>query len=376
MKTTRYSSLGTCLGLACCLSACGANDASDDSLDGAPEQAAFAMSLTDSPNTESSATPSDALDAEASPDVDPTPDAADVAGELARARAGVSQLNQALRRFMQPIVALVRNTAPTSEAGGVRVWGPVTRGPTEYRFSLRHGTKRHYGWRLDARAADSDSAFLRVAAGGITVGRAARRGVGSLGIDLDSLASVDPTVVARGLVLTGFAHGPNGTALTHRLRDFSSDPENTQPFDALFQGVHLDRGVNRARLAYHGSLPESATDAEEFVLARVRHVRGEGGRADALVTGGDVPDGQVWVASECWDAEKRSVFRVVRDCPGDGLGGERCLIVASVGEPAACAFAVSSAELPPADPLADFSDPDNDVSAPDAMPSDEPPTDG
>jgi hypothetical protein len=300
----------------------------------------------------------------------------DVAPELARSRAAVKDLNDALRHFMQPIVALVRDTPPTSTDGDVRTWGPVTRGATEFEFVLRHGSARHYGWVLRARPAGSTDDFTPVAAGGITVGYAPRRGHGTIGLDLDALGAVDPTVTARGKLFAGFDHVAGGSVIGYRLKNFTPDPASEEPIDALAERVHLAQGVNRARLAYYGNLPETATDAKELLLARVRHERGVGGRADMLVTGGDVADGHVIVVSECWDKALESGFRVVRDCPGDGIGGDRCQIVATRGDESACT-AFATAELPPADANAAMPDPESvagDVTPPDSMPDGAPPS--
>ena len=100
------------------------------------------------------------------------------------------------------------------------------------------------------------------------MGEEVRRGRGVVGVDLDVLGALDPTVSARGQVLAAFAHGPAGTVLSYGLRDFAR-ADDTTPIDAVFQGVHLSGGHNRVRLAYHGDLPETATAAEELVLARV-----------------------------------------------------------------------------------------------------------
>ncbi|HET9932034.1 MAG TPA: hypothetical protein VFQ35_15130 [Polyangiaceae bacterium] len=364
------------------VAACSSKSETDAELEGVPEQAAFALSVTDDATSEGSATADDAVDPSA--DITSSLEAvsqaveSDVAPELANARGAVRALNQALRHFMQPIVALVRDTEPTSTVGRVKVWGPVTRGPTEFRFTLRHGTLRHYGWVLEARPEGSNDAFTTVAAGGITVGFAPRRGRGTVGIDLDALASVDPTVVAGGALLARFAHGAAGSIVGYRLRDFMSEAQAT-PINALVQGVHLKGGTNRLRLAYHGNLPETATAAPELVLARVRHQRGEGGRADLLVTGGDVPNGHAWVVSECWNSTLKAGFRRVLDCPGDGIGGERCEVVATTGDASACRALFAQAELPPADaeaPMSDDASPEGDVTPPEAMPDGAPPADG
>jgi len=252
----------------------------------------------------------------------------------------------------------------------------VTRGATDFRFVMQRGAVRHFGWSLEARPSDTTEQFATVAAGGISVGYAVRRGVGSVGIDLDALGALDPTLAARGSLLASFAHGPNGSTLAYRLRDFTPDPAWKTPVTAVAQAVHLKVGVNRVRLAYYGNVAGSATDQFEFVLARVRHLRDVGGRADSIVTGGDVADGHAWVVSECWDAGLRSAYRVVRDCPADGIGGDQCTGVSTVGEEAACSAELTAADLPPADPSASMSDPESpegDITPPSSMPDGTPP---
>jgi hypothetical protein len=380
MKCRRIASFGCLAVCASLLGACGSKSDVDADLEAVPEQAAFALSVTDDAASEGSGAAADAIDpaSEVGSSMDALSAALseNVAPELANARAPVRSLNQALHRFMEPIVALVRDREPTTSAGRVRVWGPIVRGATEFRFALRHGTLRHYGWLLEARAAGTDDAFTRVAAGGISVGFAARRGTGTLGIDLDALGSVDPTVVARGALVARFAHGAAGSIVGYRLRDFVGET-GTQPITALVHGVHIRGGGNRLRLAYQGNLPESGTEASEFVLARVRYQRAVGGRADLLVTGGDVPPGKVWLVSECWNAALAAGFRSVRDCPGDGLGGERCQLLASSGDASSCVGSFDEPEFAPSDPEAamhDSQSPEGDVMPPDSMPDGTPPT--
>jgi hypothetical protein len=354
----------------------------DGWLEGVPEQAAFELDLTGDASSEGLATDADSLEASAqiAEGLATTTEAldADVAPELAHCRDAIRRLNAALRGFMEPIVALVRDSAPASEVGEVRSWGPIVRGDTEFQFVLRRGAPRHFGWLLQARVAGSDASFTTVAAGGISVGFRARRGRGSVGLDLDAVAGVDPTIVARGKLLAGFAHGPNGSTLGYALHDFTPDAEATPPLDALLRGVHLSDGYNRLRLAFHGDVPGSASAAEEIVLARARHIRGLGGRADLLASGGDIADDSIWLVSECWGPRLSSVYRVVRDCPADGIGGDACVIVSETGSDALCPRNLLEAEFPPADPQAAMPDPESpedDVPPPDAMPDGTPPTD-
>jgi len=382
MSSSKWTLAISAVVCAVAIPGCGSKGGSEDEyLAAAPEVSALQLGVTDDSPSESLATTADA--------VDPSSEVAEglgqaasglsaaVAPELANARHAVADLNQALRNFLQPVVALVRDTDPTTTEGNVKTWGPVTRGATEFRFVMRRGLlRKHFGWVLQARPAGASDDFTSVAAGGITVGYAARRGVGTVGIDLDALGALDPTVVARGTLLVGFAHGPNGTALAYGLHHFTPNPAQHAAIDAIAQGVHLKAGFNRVRLAYRGNVAGTASDAEELVLARVRHRRDEGGRADLLVTGGDVASGHVWLVSECWDVELAGTYRAVQDCPVDGLGGDQCVLVSSAGDPAACAVDLRQPELPPADPQAPMSDPESpegDVTPPDSMPDGTPP---
>ena len=382
MRTLKFTwVLGVALG-GVALAACGSKQArqGDEYLIGAPEESALQLGVTDDASSEGQATASDDVDAadEVAQSLGETTAAlpGQVAPELAHCREAVRDLNQALRNFMQPIAALVRDTTPDASVANVKVWGPVTRGATEFRFVMRRGTARHFGWLLEARPAGTTENFATVAAGGITVGYAARRGVGSVGIDLDTLAQLDPTVVARGSLLASFAHGPSGSTLAYSLHDFSADPAQKAGINAVIQSVHLKAGFNRVRLAYYGNVMGTASELPELVLARARHLRGIGGRVDLLATGGDIADGKVWVVSECWNPELKSVYRIVRECPNDGIDGAACSMLSTVGEPTACAHDVSDADLPPSDPNASMPDPESpegDLTPPASMPDGTPP---
>lgn len=382
MKNSLCRGLGAGLLLSTAL-ACGAQrDSENEFLAGVPEAAGLQLSITGDAAGESLAGDEEqvaaALGGDALGSLSLALQAPSTASHgLVKSSAAVRELNEALREFLQPIVALVRNQEPDQVTGNVAQWGPVTRGQTEYRLLVRKGLLRRFGWVLQARADGSSDEFASVASGSIRVGDEVRRGRGAVGVDLDRLAELDPTVQARGQVLAGFAHGPAGTVLSYGLRDFTRSPADTTAIDGMFQGVHLTGGYNRVRLAFHGDLPESATDAEELVLARVRHQRGNGGRADLLASGGDIAAGKVWVVSECWSGGLESTYRVVRECPGDGIGGERCVEQSNAGSPSACVRGLTTPELPPADasvPLDDPESPEADLLPPADMPDGEAPS--
>lgn len=347
----------------------------DDYSDGVPELAAVQMRITGDENSEALATSDDAVDPNAIVSDElalTTGDAgSDGTPDLNGAREAVRDLNQALRNSLQSIIALVRNSEPTYKLGDLRMWGPVVRGETQFRFFMRHPALHTFQWRLDGRIASTATAYSRLAAGEIVVGIRARRGVGVAGFDLDNLGNVDPTVTARGQILVGFAHGPRGTTLAFGLKQFTRDPIANPGIDALLQEVHLVNEVNRVRLAYRGDVEGTATSAEELVFARVRHTAGIGGRSDMIVTSGDVPAGQAWVIGQCWSAQLQQTYRIVRNCPVDGLDGASCTVVSTVGDNSACDVNLRLPELPPSDPnqsMTDTENPNSNVSPPATIP--------
>ncbi|MGC4067049.1 MAG: hypothetical protein QM784_20910 [Polyangiaceae bacterium] len=272
---------------------------------------------------------------------------------------------------------MLRSTEPTHHAGALKMWGPIVRGATSYRFFLRKTSAVRWGWRLDARAADSDDAYERVAAGEITVGARERRGAGKMGFDLDALSALDPTVTAKGQILVGFHHGETGTSVAYALKDFARSQED-EGIDALLRAIHLENGFNRVRLAYRGNVEGTASDAEEVVLSRLRHRADLGGRSDSLVFQGDVAEGETWVISECWSASLESTYREVRSCPRDGIGGDRCVSVSRTGDASDCPTVLREIELPPADANAEMNDtfdPNTEVTPPSDVPEVEGETD-
>ncbi|MBN1608057.1 MAG: hypothetical protein JW940_15595 [Polyangiaceae bacterium] len=89
------------------------------------------------------------------------------------------------------------------------------------------------------------------------------------------------------------------------------------------------------------------------------------------MTGGDVPGTEAWVVSQCWSAGLEQVYRIVRVCPDDGPGGDRCTVQSTEGDSSACAAGFRTLELPPSDanePMADSEDPNGGVEIPDSTP--------
>lgn len=375
-KRSVISSLVLVLGLTGCGSAAtdqtATGDESSAALDGVPELGAVQMGLTEDPEIEGTATEDDMVDPSAVADELEMVEVPDNAAEdMVAGQHAIRDLNQGLRNFLTPIVKLVRNNEPDQQIGALKMWGPIAKNGVEYRLLLRNATNGRHAWRLDARAEGSEDGYLRIAVGALVRGDEARRGKGALGVDLDALGELNSDVEARGQVLVGFRHGEAGTTVGYGLKGFTADPSLKDGVDAILQGVHLKGGANRVRLAFHGDVEGTDTDAEELVLARLRHLRGVGGRSDVLIVGGDIPDGQAWIRSQCWTAKLEKVFSEVQLCPlATPVDLSVCQVLQTDGDVTACDKTLRDAELPPSDPEApmdDPKDPNEDVEIPSAM---------
>lgn len=293
---------------------------------------------------------------------------------LKNARQGVAYLNANVKRIVEPIAELVAAGASKTSTGDTKVYGPKDKGNVTYRFTIKRTAPKRFGWRLEAKPLGSDDSAYQVVMGGFITKEGQprpHRGRGAIGIDLDALKSIDGTLTGQGKLLCGFAHVGDAKVLAYSLKGFTSDPAVHAPVTAAFVGHRLmPSRATRIRLATLHDLADSPTDLKELVRARVRYLPGVGGRADALATGGDVPEGKVYVASACWDAQEQEGFAVLRLC----VKGQpaSCEIVAKRGEISNCKPGLEAEALPPENPedatLEDES-PAEDVSAPASMPS-------
>lgn len=358
-----------CLAVACQLGA------SDDLLDGVPEQAALQFQVTGAAELEGLATEEEFVDASAllAEELGQSLQEGDDSSLLRGSQGGVRDFNDALREMLEPVLALVRDGS--AEPGrAVGVWGPVTRGATEYKLTLRRGGFRRFGWKLEARAAGSEDGFIAVAAGALIRDGRPRRGVGTAGFDFDALGLVDPTRRARGRLLVGFAHGGVGATLAYRADEFTPDPARHAPFDARLRAIAGTAGARSVRLAYRGNIADTASEAEELVLARARVRRAEGGRIDALLLEGDIASGKVWIKSECFDEDAKVTYATLRECELTSLSASRCTKMSETGERQACLPEFLEEELPPLDATEEEPSGDASVEAPLAMPSGDPPS--
>jgi hypothetical protein len=346
----------------CGVAACGSGD---DFADATPETAALQLELTGDA-TEGLAT---ASDGESSAGVSGA-----VPEYLQHARDGIRALNDAVASVLKPVEqAVAADAAKKVPVGDTRTYGPYDQGAATFRFIIRRLAPKSYAWRTDAKpVGDPDTSYVTVMGGLFQLGDQPHHGTGGMGIDLDKLASVDADFHGNGQLLAGFAHVAGFKVLAYALHNFSPDVRTFDPIDAVYTGWKGPLGVAHVRLATYANVADSPTAAKELVLLHARWLPGIGGRADALVLGGDVPANHVYVVDSCWARDLTDVdgFYAIRDCQGDATS-QSCTVIKTAGALANCVKDAGDEELPSSNPMDPTPEPGAPMnpSVPASMPS-------
>jgi hypothetical protein len=268
----------------------------------------------------------------------------------------------------------------------------MDQGGVTYLLTVRRFAPNRFAWKLEGKTtgAAASVALTTLAVG--TLFHAStdmvHRGRGQIGVDLDAFATVSPGFMGQGKLygaysnytLTADADAGSASAvagdaktLVYVLRNFSIDTSAHPPISAAFVGHKTLDGVRDARVLYYGEMPEfvGSPDHDELLLARARFNPGVGGRADALVTGGDVPSGEFIYGAECWDVSESLGWRKVWSCTS--LNPTSCTVESEQGDVTACAVDLrdDSPEAPTdgTDTTLDPGAPDPSVGAVSVMPS-------
>ncbi len=271
-------------------------------------------------------------------------------------RQGIHDLNQALQTFFAPIGQLISTQGTDIVVGTSKSYGPVDQGGVTYFLTVKRFATNRYAWKLEGKTtgAAANVALTTLAAGTLfhASNDQVHRGRGQIGVDLDAFATVSPGFMGQGKLYGaysnydvseatdgGSAGGVAGDAktLVYVLKNFSLDTSAHPPISAAFVGHKTLAGVRDARVLYYGELPEFVgnPDHAELLLGRARFNPGVGGRADALVTGGDVPSGVFIYGAECWDVSEDLGWRKVWSCTS--LDPHSCTVESEQGNVMACA---------------------------------------
>jgi hypothetical protein len=264
-------------------------------------------------------------------------------------RQGIHDLNVGVQQFFAPIAQLIATQGTDIVVGTSKSYGPVDEGGVTYLLTVKRFATNRYAWELQGKTTGSASTvpFTTLAVGSLfhAENDEIHRGRGQIGFDLDAFATVSPGFMGAGKLYVAYSNYdvsvPNGLAgdaktLVYVLDKFSIDTSAHPIVSAAFVGHKTLTGVRAARVLYYGEIPQLGgnTDLNELLLGQVRFNPGVGGRADALVAGGNVPAGSLIYGAECWDVSENLGWRKVWDCTTDPLV---CTPTSEQGNVMACA---------------------------------------
>jgi hypothetical protein len=304
-------------------------------------------------------------------------------------QTAIHDLNQGVKQFFQPIGELIATQGTDITVGTSKTYGPLDRDGVTYLLTVKHFAPNRFAWKLEGKPSGAAASvpFTKLAVGTVFHAETdrAHRGRGQIGIDLDAFKTVKPDFAGQGKLYGAYSHydsdpsSPAGDSktLVYLLSNFTLDATVNAPVSAAFAGHKTPSGIRGVRVLFYGDLPAfvGTPDHAEFLLGRARFKPGVGGRADALVTAGDVPAGTFIYGAECWDRAEMLAWKKVWSCTS--LDPSSCTPVSQSGDVMACDvdLRTDAPQAPTTDDdlSPEAGAPDPTVAAPTGMPSFESP---
>lgn len=182
------------------------------------------------------------------------------------------------------------------------LWGPWSDNGLEGRLWVQLHEDDAYTWALEGRPAGAGD-WLALVAGEVDPGATDTTASGRFALDLDVIATLDPSQVVTGVFATEYAVDGDYVEATAGLQGFSevggalADAgyryEQTLGVEGLMDLVVLTDATGNATPELH--------------IVRSRWDASGAGRADAYLTEGDFGE-LVYTATECWDVAQQVVF--------------------------------------------------------------------
>ncbi len=196
---------------------------------------------------------------------------------------------------MLAFVDYVRAWPPTERGPDSRVWGPYEYEPGRW---IRLDMQRSgglYTWSFSLSPAESGP-WTPFFDGDHYRGETVARGVGSYTLDYAGYAAVTGEEAA-GTLTVDYDTEADTELLVHFEEVLIGDLDQPLTADYWYGG---DEDGGELEFSGEANWVEES-DAEELFRVRTRWVDGEGGRSDATLGGGDIPDGWDDVRiSQCW----------------------------------------------------------------------------
>jgi hypothetical protein len=250
-------------------------------------------------------------------------------------RGGVNLVTAAVLGSVWAIV----HTEPTVVQDGEATWGPYTDSlePVTYRFRVTRIAKAEYNYVLEGRpkASHADGDYRQVLVGHGYGKRHTEHGEGDFTIDLSAAHDLDPFSHEHDSGTVHIVHhlphdvGDGGGALPRSiLAEVTPDPSVNRESFSVTSDANLD-GTGSLHVVASADVDDTKLTQLEDIVVDSRFRADGAGRADIVISGGDIPADPGSVnAVECWGAD------FVRSYYADSIEFQP-----SEGEASACVYA-------------------------------------
>jgi hypothetical protein len=224
-------------------------------------------------------------------------------------------------------VWIIVNYPPTSLEDEEAIWGPWTEAlsPAEYRFRATEVAEDEYDYALEARAKNTEDEWRAVWLGQGFGNDHPDHHAGWFELDFDAANEVDPTRLnaeeESGKVRVSY----DLRAYPTTIRAYMTEKASDAWFD--IQLTTNRDGGGRVDIDALDDIEDEKNTQKEDIAMRSRWLATGAGRADVTIANGDLPEGTIVNASECWSSSFERVFWT------DNIG-----IESEEGSVAACAF--------------------------------------
>ena len=205
-------------------------------------------------------------------------------------------------------VWIIVNYPPTTLEDEEAIWGPWTEAlsPAEYRFRATEVEEDEYDYALEARAKGSDDPWTAIWLGQGFGNAHPEHHAGWFELDFDAANDVDPTRLnadeESGKVRVEYDLRSYPTS----IRAYMTEPSSDAWFDIRL--TTNEDGGGRVDIDAFDDIEDEKNTAKEDIAMRSRWVATGAGRADVTIAGGDLPEGTIVNASECWSSNFERVY--------------------------------------------------------------------
>lgn len=211
-------------------------------------------------------------------------------------------------------VWLVVHTEPTSVENGEATWGPYTDAlePVTYRFRVSRVAEGEYDYALEGRPKQSESeSDYRAVLEGHGYGRLHElHGEGDFTIDLDAARALDPFAHQNDSGSVHIVHHLPRSISEHLdalprtiVAEVTPNP-SINPESFVVSSTANEDGTGALHVTARADVDDTKTTELEDIVIDSQWRADGAGRADILISGGDIPaDPGMVTALECWGAD-------------------------------------------------------------------------